>query len=214
MKSDGKRNYASARRDQAAEQTRARILKSAKALFSKRGIDKATIADIARSAGVAESTVYGLFKSKAGLLGALMEAALFGDRFAKAAKLLEGEDDTVRAIGLTAHVARAIYDGERSEFGLIRGASAFSAALRREEQRFEEMRLAMQADRVARLFASGRQCEGLSEDEARRVLWMYTSRDIWRMLVEESGWTPERYQAWLAQTLIDALTNEANCATS
>jgi len=25
------------------------------------------------------------------------------------------------------------------------------------------------------------------------------------VLVHESGWTPERYQAWLADTLVDAL---------
>ncbi len=202
-----KRTYTSPRRQKAAEETRARVLDSAKALFSARGIDKATIQAIAEGAGVAASTVYALFKGKEGLLGALMEQALFGERFAAAAQLLEGEDDPVRAIALTAVVARAVYDGEQAELGVLRGASAFSATLRKEEQRFEAMRLSMQKDRVARLFAAGRQRPGLTEEEARRVLWMYTSRDVWRMLVNESGWTADRYQAWLADTLVLALTD-------
>jgi hypothetical protein len=138
-----------------------------------------------------------------------MESALFGDRFAAATKLVEGEDDPVRAIALTAYVSRAIYDGERAELGIIRGASAFSAALRKEEERFEAIRLSMQEERVARLFAAGRQYEGLTQEEARRVLWMYTSRDVWRMLVEEGGWTPDRYQVWLSETLLATLTKEA-----
>ena len=46
-------------------------------------------------------------------------------------------------------------------------------------------------------------------DDARRILWMYTSRDVYRMLVHESGWSPDRYQEWLARTLLDALVAPA-----
>jgi hypothetical protein len=34
---------------------------------------------------------------------------------------------------------------------------------------------------------------------------MYTGRDIYRMLVSETGWSPDRYQEWLSRTLLDAL---------
>jgi hypothetical protein len=34
---------------------------------------------------------------------------------------------------------------------------------------------------------------------------MYTSRDVYRMLVHEGGWSPDRYQEWLSRTLLDAL---------
>jgi hypothetical protein len=46
---------------------------------------------------------------------------------------------------------------------------------------------------------------GIDYAGARRLLWMYTSRDIYRMLVHESGWTPDQYQAWLSDTLVAAL---------
>ena len=51
----------------------------------------------------------------------------------------------------------------------------------------------MQKDRLRRLFKAGKAKRGLSLDEARRILWMYTSRDVYRMLVVEGGWTPDRY---------------------
>lgn len=57
------------------------------------------------------------------------------------------------------------------------------------------------------LFDRRKQKKSLSIDEARRILWMYTSRDIYRMLVQESGWTPARYEKWLSDTLVNALVN-------
>jgi hypothetical protein len=80
-----------------------------------------------------------------------------------------------------------------------------SPALRKLEQEFEKIRFEMQDDRVRQLFEQGRQKPGLILHEARRILWMYTSRDVYRMLVHESGWSPDRYQEWLSQTLLDAL---------
>jgi hypothetical protein len=45
----------------------------------------------------------------------------------------------------------------------------------------------------------------LSERQAVDILWLYSSADIYRLLVHDSQWPPERYEQWLAQTLIDAL---------
>lgn len=47
----------------------------------------------------------------------------------------------------------------------------------------------------------------LAEPESRRILWMYTSRHVYRMLVNGGGWTPNRYEAWLSTTLLDALVD-------
>jgi len=194
-------------RTQAADATKDRVLGSARALFARHGIDRTTITQIAEKAGVASSTVYALYKSKEGILRGLMSGALFGERFVAARNELEGVTDPVKLIALSAHVARAIYEGEAKELGLMRGASAFSPAVRKLEQEFEKLRLEMQEERVALLFARKRQKKGLSIDEARRILWMYTSRDVYRMLVQESGWTPDRYQEWLSEMLVVALVD-------
>jgi AcrR family transcriptional regulator len=188
------------------------VLEAARALFVRHGIDRVTIAQIAKKAGVAVSTVYALYESKEGILRALLRATLFGPRFQAAFAQLEGVKDPIKLIELTAQVARAIYEGESSELGLMRGASAFSPALRKLEQEFETVRFDMQQERLRILFAQSKQRRGLTFDEARRVLWMYTSRDVYRMLVHEGGWTPGRYQEWLCDTLMKALVSPAAIA--
>ncbi|HSN04179.1 MAG TPA: TetR/AcrR family transcriptional regulator [Nitrospira sp.] len=199
------RPYVSRMRSQAADATKARVLRAAKTLFVSRGIDRVTIAQIAKKAKVSVSTVFALYKSKEGILRELMKSALFGQGFQVAIARLKGETNPVRLIALTAAVSRAIYEAESSELGMIRGVSAFSPALQKLEDEFEELRFQMQKERVELLFAQSKQTEGLSLEEARRILWMYTSRDVYRLLVHEGGWTPDRYQDWLSVTLVDAL---------
>lgn len=207
MSTPPKRKYESDQRGQSAEATKTRVLNAARSLFILHGIDKVTIAQIAEKAKVAGSTIYALYKSKEGLLRALMRAALFGPRFQAAQAQLAGISDPVRLIALSANVARAIYESESAELGLMRGTSAFSPALRKLEEEFEKIRFDMQEERMKALFAGKKAKSGLDYATARRLLWMYTSRDIYRMLVHESGWTPDQYQAWLSDTLVATLVN-------
>ena len=205
MKSSTHRSYSSGLRARSAEDTRKRILDAATFLFGRKGIDKVTIADIGERAEVAASTVYGIYKSKDGILRALMQRSLFGPSFQAAQNLLDGVADPAELITLTAHVSRAIYASESSDLGLLRSASGFSPALRKMEQEFERIRYDMQEERLRGLFKAGKLRRGLTFEEARRIMWMYTSRDVYRMLVHEGGWPPERYQQWLSQTLLEAL---------
>lgn len=205
MATPRKRRYVSEVRERGAEQTRQRVLDASRELFMRSGVDGVTIAQIARRAKVSVPTVYALYQSKEGILHAIMEATLFGPAFQQALATLTGVTDPVRLIALSAHVARAIYESESSALGLMRGVSAFSPALRNAEREFEGMRYGMQEERLRLLFAESKAKKGLSFDKARRILWMYTSRDIYRMLVEEGGWTPAEYEAWLAETLVATL---------
>lgn len=205
MPAKRRRRYVSEARELAAGETRQRVLRAARTLFMRRGIERATIAQIAARAGVAAPTVYALYKSKEGLLRELMRAVLLGPGFQEARAKLDGVTDPVRLIELSAHVARAIYQAESAELGLVRAAAGFSPALRRLEQEFEDMRFQMQEERLRLLYAQSRQAKGLALEEARRILWMYTSRDVYRMLVQEGGWSADRYEAWLSQTLLQAL---------
>ncbi len=205
MSTQPRRPYNSGRRTDAAAAARGRVLEAARELFAERGVEAVTIAEIAAAAGVSASGVYANFKSKEGVLHALMEQAMFGSRYRAAVNRLDEQADPVEQVLATAAVARAVYEGESVELGLIRGVSALSPALRKLEQGFEDMRYEMQAARVRGLFAAGLARDGLDLEEARRVLWMYSSRELYRMLVQEAGWTPDRYEAWLRQTLADAL---------
>lgn len=199
------RRYDSEGRSKSAEATRRRILAAARSLFEKRGIDGATVASIARQARVAASTVYGLYGSKAGIVGELMKAVLFGPEFNAALAMLQGGTDPVAQLERTADVATAIYESERAVLGIVRGASTFSAELRSVEAEFEGMRYTMQLARLQCLFAAGLARKGLELEDARRILWMYTSRDVYRMMVVEAGWSSTKYRGWLAKSIVDAL---------
>jgi AcrR family transcriptional regulator len=201
------RPYRSAKRAAGADHTRAKVLEAGKQLFSRRGIDATTIAQIAERAGVSEPTVYATVGSKSGLLHALMHEAIFGPRFQEALKRLEGITDPVERIGRTAQVARAIYEGESAELSVLLKASAFSPELHKTQQAFETMRREMQRDRIEALFRSGRARKGLDKATAGSILWMLTGRDVYHKLVHESGWSPDKFEKWLQQTLLDGLTD-------
>jgi hypothetical protein len=146
-----------------------------------------------------------VFKSKEGVLRELMRAALFGPRFQKALTLLDGISNPVDRVARTALIARAIYESESAELGGLRGLSAFSPALSQLEEEFEEMRYDMQRERLEALAASGKMKQGLAMEDARRIMWMYTGREVYRMLVDVGGWSPDKYQEWLASALVDGL---------
>jgi hypothetical protein len=50
--------------------------------------------------------------------------------------------------------------------------------------------------------------EGLSPEAARGVMWAMTSREIFRMLVRERGWTADEYETWLTEALRRELVGE------
>ena len=134
-----------------------------------------------------------------------MKGALFGPHYTAATTRLEEEVDPIRSLALTASVARAIYEGESRALGRLRDMAAGSTTLRAVEQEFERLRYGMQEERITRLFQVGSARPGLSRDDARTLLWMYTSRDVYRMLVTEGGWTPVAYERWLADAIMRAL---------
>lgn len=196
------RKYDASGRRNSAEQTRARILEAARNLFSTDGIDDVTIGRIAAAASVAESTVYAAYKSKTGILRELMTRAIFGAQYQSASSRLSEERDPIRQLELTAHIARTIYQNEWEQIGSLRGAGLYSSTLRELEYEFEAQRFELQRERVERLHDERLLRDGLSLNEARRVLWAYTSRDLYRLLVVESGWKPERFESWLRDTLL------------
>lgn len=160
------------------------------------------MAELAAQAGVGASTVYAAFGSKEGILAKLMRGALFGPRYEAARAQLQVEPDPVAAIRLTARVSRAVYEGEQEGLSLLRGASAFTPAL---EAQFEELWYTLQEDRMARLADAGHLTPALTREEARRVLWALTSRELYHSLVVVGGWSPDRYEGWLGETLVAQL---------
>jgi hypothetical protein len=43
---------------------------------------------------------------------------------------------------------------------------------------------------------------------ARDILWALTGGELYRLLVLERGWSPDEYEAWLGEVLVQTLTKE------
>ena len=200
------RKYNLELRSARALDTRQRILSAAKELFTEHGIDGVTIDALSAAAGVSSPTVYGLFGSKAGILKSLIEGAFFGDGYKLAAERTRSTNDPIELLRITASISRTIFDTERKEIGLMRGASAFSPELKEIETEFEQIRFRLQEERAKLITATFPAAKALGLAKVRDIMWMYTGRDIYRMLVLERGWSSDEYEDWLANALIRSLT--------
>lgn len=200
-----RRRYNASLRSERASGTRQRILDAAKELFTARGVEKATINDIASAAGVSAPTLYALFQSKTGILKAVVERSFFSAPYAEIAKQAEKAKDPREILRITASISRVILDTEREEIGLMRGVSALSPELKAIEAELETIRFTLQEARAKLLVKSVPTARHLGLARVRDILWMHTGRDVYRMLVLERGWSSDEYESWLAETLIKAL---------
>lgn len=205
MEKNKKRSYSSETRDTQAAQTRSTILEAAKKLFKTRGFDRVTINMLATAAEVSMPTIYALFKSKRGVLQSLIDDALPPEQHAELVDNSMQEKSPKARLGITAKLARQIYDAERDLMDILRGASVVAPEFKELEMEREKRRYERQGEYVKKLMKQKSLARGLTLKKARDILWALTGRDMYRMLVLEKEWTPDEYEQWLAQILIKSL---------
>lgn len=200
-----KRPYKSLTRSAQAAQTKTRILTSAKNLFELEGFEHVTIEKIAQTANVSMPTIYSLFQSKRGVLRALMDEALPSNQFNALVEKSISEKSPKERLGISAKIARQIYDAERTQMNIFQSAAVLAPEFRELEKEREMRRYTRQEVTIKAMVKENSLMEGLNADKARDILWALTGRDIYRMLVLEQGWTSDEYEKWLAQLLISTL---------
>lgn len=199
-----KRSYNSENRKVKAQKTKENILTSAKELFQSKGFETVTIEEIAIKAEVSMPTVYALFQSKSGLLKALADTALPSKDYESIVQHLEAEKSLPKRLALIAALSRRLYDAEKSQLGLFQDLSILNPELKELEIERERRRYKRQDESFKR-FENKALLGCLNESKARDVLWAFTGRDLYRMLVIERGWSSEEYEKWLAQILVQIL---------
>lgn len=186
------------RQRQAAE-TRARIAQAARQVFAARGYGAANITDVAQAAGVAVPTVYKLYGNKRGLLAAIADA--WGREFG--GRIPDVPRDPAAAIAWWSGMARRQW-----EAGLDIGLIYANAVTSEPDARADlEPRLALR-ERAIRLVSEAvrpRLKDGLTQDDAVAILSALTIPEVYRDLVRDRGWTPDRYQQWVGRTLTEQL---------
>lgn len=198
-----KRPYNSTLREQQAQLTRARILDAARRLLAAGTYSSVTMADIAKEAGVAYQTVYGIFGSKVRLADALVQAGF--SHLPEAMALFDtipALDDLEESFRVAAQATRLALEPCADLVRFIRESGdreLLDGYVQREQARYEAI---LESGLPERLERSGRLCAGLTPAEGAAAVWAMTGADLYNKLVFERGWAPARYQDWLANALI------------
>ncbi len=209
MPQQKKRAYNSESRRIQAEQTKNRILVSAKQLFESTGFDKVTIEEIAQHAKVSAPTIYSLFQSKTGVLRSLIDDALSPEHYQALVQRIKTEQSPSKRLELAAIISRKIYDAEKAQLGLLQSASILDPEFKRLEKEREKRRYKRQTESVNEI-SKEVFVEGLSVSKVKDILWAFTGRDLYRMLVIERGWSSDEYEKWLTRLLIQTLLKKSN----
>lgn len=200
-----RRSYKSPVRERQADDTRRRITEAARQLLQREGYAGMTIEAIAQRAEVSAQSVYAIFKSKTGILIALLDESMFGPDYQELAqRALQATDPEIR-LRHAAGAARRIRGAQSAMFDLMRGAGVVAPELAKLEQQRERLRYQGEKGLIDSLRDAGALRPGLSRKMARDIFWMLTGGDVYRMLVRERGWSPQKYQDWLAGTLVQSL---------
>ncbi len=194
------RRYHSPLRAKRAAETREALLTSAHRLFVTNGWVATGMRDVAAEAGVATETLYAYFSSKRGLLQAVLDIAVVGDDRPVA---VAGRPE-FEALG-RGSLADRTAAGARLLTGIYVRTAALAKVIREAAASDDEIANVLRATREAQrrdvaagvALTMGRPATVAERDGT----WALTSPEVYLLLVEESGWTPEQYEAWMAETL-------------
>jgi len=203
----GSRTYDAATRRARAEERREATLQAAAESFLRDGYAATTVDRIAESAGVSAATIYKTYGGKAGLVRTLCERALAGEGPTPA----EERSDALRSRA----APREILEGWGRLLAevaprvaplllVLRQARADpdAAAL---DDALDAARLTRMDENAAALVAAGRLRDGVSQQQARDVLWLSTSPELYDLLVDQRGWTMEAFSRFVTELMAGAL---------
>ncbi len=209
-----RRRYNAEGRRAQARATRTRILDAARALFVAQGYTGTSIAQVAAAAGVSVPTVFAGFGSKVNLLKEAMETALVGD--VEAVPLAARPEMQHVHAGATARevLARlAALVADRAPHVYPIAAVVYAAAdsdpkVRELVQVLDDQRLLGATALATTVMARLGDDDPQRHAEVRDTIWVFNSPLLYGLLVEQRGWSPERYGGWVARALTALVTEE------
>ena len=206
-----RRSYDGKGRQARTRLARAAVVEAARALFLERGYAGTTIQTISDLSDVPPATVYRLFSSKPGILKALLDVSIAGDDEAVAlqdrphVRALLADRDPRNQLSGFAGITRGIMSRAEPVHRILvsaAGSDPDAAALLAELTRQRQHGHAQIARSLAR---GGALRPKLRERDADDIIDALTSPEVYRLLVCDRGWPPERYEQWLKDILIDQL---------
>ena len=209
-----RRPYRSAARAAAAARTRVRIVEAGRALFLERGFSDTTIAAIAEHADVAPETVYAIYRTKAGVLDAVVRAAVLRNDEPEntlerswVKQLLRLPDLAARISGFARHTAQTT-ELTSPIYAVIASAGTGEGELDELQRNLLEMRFAGQRQIMIALARGGSLHPGLTAEQAADTFSALASPELHHLLRVKRGWSRRRYARWLDQTVRAALLGD------
>ncbi len=188
------------------------VVDAARGLFVERGYVATTIEAISEHSDVPSATVYRLFSSKLGILKALLDTSIAGDDQPVAVQgrpevaSLFTESDRHQLLAGVVGVTTAINQRTNDVYGVLMSAAGSDPAAAELLSEIREQRDRGQG-KIARTLSRAHALKpGLRERDAADLIHALMSPELYRLLVGDRGWTPDRYQHWLATTLTQQLT--------
>ena len=204
-----RRRYdATARRARALQGQRA-IVDAAERLFVRDGFQATTIAAIAAEAGVSAETIYKRFGSKTGLVRAIREHRLAGERPGHAERrsnaLQREERDPRRIIEGWGRLTIEVAPKVMPILQLVAAAAPGDPAMARLRAELDVARLDRMRRNATGLARAGHLRDGVGARDAADVLWACSSPELYELLVGRRGWTPPRYARFIVTVMISGL---------
>ncbi|MEY2438365.1 MAG: hypothetical protein QOF97_3201 [Acidimicrobiaceae bacterium] len=204
-----RRPYDGSRRQEQARRARSALLDAALTRFLDQGYTATTVESIATAAGVSAATIYKTYGGKPGLVRALCEQALGGAGPVPAEQrsdaLKQSEPDPRAVIEgwglLTAEVAPRV----APILLLLRDAADGDPVAAALHEEVDHNRLTRMAHNASHLAKGGRLRLGVTRTDARDVLWLYSSPELFDLLVRRRGWSVRKYSRFVTDAMIAAL---------
>jgi TetR/AcrR family transcriptional regulator, regulator of autoinduction and epiphytic fitness len=186
-------------RQRQALETRRLISEAAGRLFLERGYAATTMDAIAGEAGVAVSTVYAVFKNKRAILKEIRMAWHERTHAREINEQAARQPDPERRLEMIANSNRRQWELGAGLVAIYQGAAAADRGAAAElEAALRGRRSAL--DRVVQGMEEALR-PGLVATRAAAILRALCRPEVYQELVEESGWSPDEYESWLAGTL-------------
>ena len=187
------------------------VVDAARSLFLEGGYAATTIDAISARSDVPPATVYRLFSSKRGILKAVLDVSIVGDDEAvpmaerPSIRSLLADQDPKAMVASFVRVAAEVNARTADIYRILTSAAASDPDASTLLDELTRQRQQGQG-RVARALARKRALRsGLRERDAGDVIHALVSPEVYGLLVVDRGWPTERYETWLAQTLVDQL---------
>lgn len=194
------------RRDKAAT-TRRAIIRAAHDEFVERGFHGATVAAIARRAGVAPQTIYFVFHTKPALISAVIDAAVMGEDDPLPPQALpwwqdmRDEPDPAEALRVFVRGAAPLFAQAATISEVLRAAALTDPEVRSTYETHEKLRRAGWSEVLNIVAAKGRLRSDRTRDQLLDIFLVMFGDTAYHLYSVELEWPHETIVDWMCEAL-------------